>query len=168
MSFIRARACCSDALGLDRQRIHHHPGFEFLYLTDLRGLLFGFHVAVKHADASRLCHGDRHLRLGHGVHGRGDDRDVDGNRTRDVGADIDIGGQHLRQAGLEQHVVECEPLAGTCIVVFCGHCQLRLAPKRQKARRQGVKKARCEGVLALRYGPLLGWRGSIARDDADS
>src|SRR5262249_34093305 len=43
-----------------------------------------------------------------------------------------------------------------------------LLPLKAECGRQTVKKARCEGVLAVRHGPLLGWRGSIARDGADS
>src|SRR5262245_6640473 len=43
-----------------------------------------------------------------------------------------------------------------------------VSPEKAPTGRQGVKIARCEGVLALRHGPLLGWRGSIAWDDADS
>src|SRR5262245_12735431 len=43
-----------------------------------------------------------------------------------------------------------------------------VSPDKAPTGRQGVKIARFEGVLALRHGPLLGWRGSIAWDDADS
>ena len=97
--------------GLDRERVHHHAGFKFLHLADLRGLLVGLHVAVEHADAAGLRHGDRHLRLGHGIHRRSDDRNIDGDRAGDVRPDIDVRGQHFRQAGPDQHVVECEALA---------------------------------------------------------
>ena len=55
------------------------------------------------------------------------------DRAGDVGADIDVGGQHLRQAGPDQHVVESEPFA-RAFIVFCGHRQLRLTRKGQRDR----------------------------------
>ena len=53
------------------------PGFEFLHLPHLRGLHRGFQIAVNDADAAGLRHGDRHMRFGHGVHGRRHDRDIE-------------------------------------------------------------------------------------------
>ena len=64
-------------IGPDGDRIDHHAGLELLDLADLRGLLLRLEVAVDDADAAGLRHGDRHLGLGHGVHGGGDDRDVE-------------------------------------------------------------------------------------------
>ena len=95
---------------VDGERVHHHAGFELLDLAHLRGLLVRLEIAVDDADAAGLRHGDRHLGLGHGVHGRGDDRDVERDLAGDAGADIDLGRQHVGQAGLEQHVVEGERL----------------------------------------------------------
>ena len=62
---------------MDGDRVHHHAGLEFLDLPHLRGLLVRLEVAVDDADAAGLRHGDRHVRFGHRVHGRGDDRDVE-------------------------------------------------------------------------------------------
>ena len=86
-AFISSSASASVASGLDGDRVHHHAGFEFLHLPHLRGLLVRLQVAVDDADAAGLRHGDRHLGLGHGVHGRGDDRDVE----RDLAGDAACG-----------------------------------------------------------------------------
>ena len=95
---------------MDGERVHHHAGFELLDLAHLGGLLVRLEIAVDDADAAGLRHGDRHLGLGHRVHGRGDDRQVERDRAGDAGADIDLRRQHVGQAGLEQHVVEGERL----------------------------------------------------------
>ena len=68
-------------------------------------------------------------------------------------ADIDFGGQHVGQAGLQQHVVEGQRLARGAVGIRLGrfglcHCQLYLmdCPARLQVSRN-----------------LRGWRGSIAR-----
>ena len=98
-------------VGMDGDRVHHHAGFEFLHLAHLRGLHVGLEIAVDDADAAGLRHGDRHVRFGHRVHGRGDDRDIERDAARDARADVHFRGQDVRQAGLEQHVVEGEAFA---------------------------------------------------------
>ena len=114
-------------VGLDGERVHHHAGFEFLHLPHLRGLLVRLQVAVDDADAAGLRHGDRHLGLGHRVHGRGDDRDVERDFAGDAAADIDVGRQQFGQAGLDQHVVEGQRLAQGS-VGHRGHRQLQPHP----------------------------------------
>jgi len=109
-------------VGLDGERVHHHARLEFLDLTNLRRLHLGLHVAMEHADPAGLRHGDGHGGLGHGVHGGGDDRDIDGDRLGDAGADVDIGRHDVRQGGLDQHVVERERLARAS-TISVGHRQ---------------------------------------------
>ena len=58
--------------------------------------------------------------FGDRVHGGGDDRQVEGDRAGQPGADVDFAGQHLRLAGPEQNVVEGQRLA-RMIVVMVGH-----------------------------------------------
>jgi hypothetical protein len=82
-------------VGMDGERVHHHAGLEFLDLTDLRSLDVRFEVSVQHADAASLRHRDRHLGLRHRVHGGGNDRQVERDRAGDVGANIDLGRQHI-------------------------------------------------------------------------
>ena len=96
---------------MDGDRVHHHAGFELLDLAHLRGLVGGFQVAVDDADAAGLRHGDRHGGFRHRVHGGGRDRNVEPDVARDAGADVYLGRQRVREAGLQQHVVEGERLA---------------------------------------------------------
>ncbi len=83
----RVRQFC---VGTDGQWIDHHSGFVLLDLPHLGGLTFRIKIAVDDADAAGLRHGDRHARFGDGVHRGGNDRNVERNRARDVGADIDL------------------------------------------------------------------------------
>ena len=77
-------------VGTDGQRIDHHAGFVLLDLPHLGGLAVDIEIAVDHADAAGLRHGDRHPRFGDGVHRGRDDRDIERNRAGDAGADIGI------------------------------------------------------------------------------
>ncbi len=97
-------------VGVDGERVHHHARLEFLHPADLGGLLGRFEVLVDDAQAALLGHGDRHGGLGDGVHGRGDDRDVERDGAGEAGAGVGGGGQDLGVAGHEQHVVEGERL----------------------------------------------------------
>ena len=93
-------------VGTDGQRIDHHAGFILLDLPHLGGLAVDVEIAVDHADAAGLRHGDRHPRFGDGVHRGSDDRDVERDGAGDVGADIGLGGQDVRKARFQKHVVE--------------------------------------------------------------
>ena len=93
-------------LGIDGHRIDHHARFELLDLAHLRGLRIRFEIAVQDADPAGLRHGDRHSGLGDGVHGRGDDRNIELDARRDMRADIDVRWQNIGQSRLQQHVIE--------------------------------------------------------------
>ena len=82
-------------VGRDGDRIHHHARFELLDLADLRRLRLGFEIAVDDAEPAGLRHGDRHLGLGHSVHGRGHDRDIERDFAGDAGADVGVGRQQI-------------------------------------------------------------------------
>ena len=56
-------------VGTHRDRVAHHAGLGPLDQVDLGRLVLQGQVAVQHADAALAGHGDRHARLGHGVHG---------------------------------------------------------------------------------------------------
>ena len=122
--------------GLNGDRVYDHAGLELLHLPHLGGLLIRLEIAVDDADAAGLRHGDRHFRLGDGIHGGGDDWDIDGNRFGDPGADIGLGRHHFGQAGPDQHVVESERFPRAS-VVFTGHRQLRLTRKASKPAAEG-------------------------------
>ena len=88
-------------LRMDGQGIHDHPGFELLDPAHQPGLQLRVEIAVDDPDAAGLGHGDRHGGLGHGVHRRGDDGDVQEDVAGDSGADVDFGGQDVGKAGLQ-------------------------------------------------------------------
>ncbi len=60
------------------------------------------------ADAALLGHGDRQARLGDGIHGGGNQRDVQGNFAGQLGRKVDILGQHIGVRRYQQNVVECK------------------------------------------------------------
>jgi hypothetical protein len=91
---------------IDRDRIHDHAGFEFLHLSHLQGLRFRIEIAVEDADAAGLRHGDRHMRFGHCIHRRGDDRNIEENAGCDAGSDIDFRRHHVGKPRLQQHIIE--------------------------------------------------------------
>ena len=109
-AFISARDVGQRLVGMDGERVHHHAGLEFLDAADLGGLLGGFQVLVDDAHAALLGHGDSHGGLGDGVHGGGDDRDVERDGAGEAGAGVGSGGQHLGVGRDQQHVVEGERL----------------------------------------------------------
>ena len=78
-------------VGADGDRVHHHAEFELLDLPHLLGLLGRREIAVDDADAAGLRHGDGQPRLGDGVHGGRQDRQVELDVAGDAGADIGLG-----------------------------------------------------------------------------
>jgi hypothetical protein len=93
----------------DRDRIHHHAGFEFLHLRDLSRLILRIQIAVNDADAAGLRHGNGEPCFGDGVHGRRQDGNVQRDRPRNPCAHIDRARQDVRGGGPDQHIVESEP-----------------------------------------------------------
>ena len=60
---------CKGCIGCDGDRIDYHAGFKTLYLPHGSGLLFDGEVAMQNTNAAHLRHDDRHVRLGHRIHG---------------------------------------------------------------------------------------------------
>src|SRR2546430_14984606 len=101
------------AVGAERDRVEDHARLAPLDPVHLGGLAVDRHVLVDHADAALARHRDRHLRLGDGVHGRGDERDMQGELAGEAGAGVDVARVHARMPRHEQHIVECEGDGGT-------------------------------------------------------
>ena len=97
-------------LGLDAERVHDHAGLELLDLLDLARLLRDGEILVQDADAAMLRHGDRHRRLGHRVHGGGDQGNAELDLAGQAGAHVDLRRQDLGIAGLQEHIVERQSL----------------------------------------------------------
>jgi hypothetical protein len=110
-------------VGLHGDRVHHHAALEAFYRAHGRGLLLRLHVAVEHAEPAELRHHDRHVGFGHGVHGRGQDRDVERDPLGHAAARVRLARQDVGFGGLEQHVVEGEAEAdghGCSLVAAAG------------------------------------------------
>jgi hypothetical protein len=63
---------------------------------------------VQHTDAAAPREGDRHPRLGDGVHRRGDERDLERDRARQARGRDDVVREDRRLGRDEQDVVEGE------------------------------------------------------------
>ena len=96
----------------ERDRVHDHPALAPLDPVDFRGLPLDRHVLVQHADAAGSRHGDGHVRLGDGVHGGGDQRDVERDRAGEAGDGGNLARVDRGVPRQEEHVVEGEPELG--------------------------------------------------------
>ena len=98
------------ALGADRHRVDHHPGFELLDVAHLVGLGLGLEIAMDHAEAAGLGHGNRQGRVRHRVHRRRQQRDAELDLRGDAGTGVDLAGQDGRGGGNQRDVVEGQGL----------------------------------------------------------
>src|SRR5260370_1383435 len=89
----------------DGDRVHDHPAFRAFYPVHLLPLTVNGHVAVHDPNSTLSRDGDGQARFGHRVHGRGSQRNVQGQFPREICGCIDIAWQHRRPARLEQHIV---------------------------------------------------------------
>ena len=97
-------------VGVDRDRVDHHPGLEFLDLADFVRLLVDRHVAVDDADPAGLRHRDRERAFGHRVHRRRDQRDAELDLAGDAGAGVGLAGQDAGCRRDQHHVVKGQRL----------------------------------------------------------
>jgi len=97
-------------VGMDRHRVHDHPGLELLDLADLGLLLLDRHVAVDDAETAGLRHRDRERAFGHRVHGGRDQRDAKLDLAGDAGAGVGLGREHARGGRNEHDVVKRQRL----------------------------------------------------------
>ena len=77
-------------VSVDADRVFDHAGFELLDLAHFGGLLLDGHVLVDDADATFLRHGNRQTGFGDGIHGRGHQRNIQLDATREAGLEADI------------------------------------------------------------------------------
>ena len=66
------------------------------------------HIAVHESDAALPRDGDGQARVGDGVHGGGDDGNIQRDAARKERARIGVGGQHVGFAGHQQDIVESQ------------------------------------------------------------
>ena len=100
------------AVGAERDRVEDHPALAALDPVDFGGLPLDRHVLVQHADAAGPRHGDGHVGLGNGVHGGGDERDVERDGAGEAAGGGDLARVHGRVPRHEQNVVEGEARLG--------------------------------------------------------
>ena len=106
---VTVREGASDEEVLDL--LHRHRIEKVLVVNDafeLRGLLGQRHVLVQDAQAAKLRHGDGEAGFAHGVHGRRQDRQADGEVTGDAGGERDVLRKDGRMRGDERYVVESQ------------------------------------------------------------
>ncbi len=70
------------AFGSERNRIADHPALETFDTVDFLHLPLNSEILVDDTNPSLTRHRNRHGGLSDRVHRRADDRDVEGNRTR--------------------------------------------------------------------------------------
>src|SRR2546426_8181592 len=100
------------AVGAEGDGVEDHPRLAALHPVHLRGLAVDRHVLVDHADSPLARDGDRHLGLGHGVHGRRHERDVEGDAAGEAGTHVHVARVHRGMPRYEENVVESEGGAG--------------------------------------------------------
>ena len=143
--FIVASASARVSSGIDGDRVHHHARLVALDEAHLLGLGVRLEIAVDDAEAAVLRHGDRHLGLGHRVHGGGDDRQVEVDRLGQARRDVDVARQDLGAPGPQQHVVEGEAFDEP-IGDDAGHGQLLEVKIRKNRGCGGVELARVRSM----------------------
>ena len=99
-------------VGADGDRVLDHAGLVFLDGAHLAGLIVHRHAFVQDANAAFLGHGDRQTVFGDGVHGGGQQRDVQLDVARQARLQRHLVGQHIGVGGQEQNVVERQCFLG--------------------------------------------------------
>ena len=94
----------------DGDGVDDHAAFAAFHAVDFFGLPLDGHVAMDDSDAALLRQRDGQVRFGDGIHGGGNDRNVQGDLAREAGARVDFGGQHFAAGRFEQNIVESEAL----------------------------------------------------------
>ena len=90
----------------NRYRVFHHAAFVPLHFGHGLGLALDAHVLMNDADAAFLRHGNGQARLGNGVHGGGNQGQVEGNVAGEAGLQRDVLGQHLGMGGNKQYIIK--------------------------------------------------------------
>ena len=119
-----------------------------LTLIDLLGLALDGEILVDDSYPPFLCQGDGHLALGHGIHGRAEQGDIEANPPRKLGGDVNIRRQDLAVAGFEENVVEGQAEVSD---YFFAHRRAILSRVAQWAGSEGI------GYYAAARGKKKGW-----------
>src|SRR5436190_948080 len=74
----------------DLNRFLDETGYMKFHAADFGKLLTLRHVVMDEAERAVQRHGDGHARFGHGIHVRGDDRDVQRERIGELGVELRV------------------------------------------------------------------------------
>ncbi len=111
-----------------RDRVDDHARFRALDPEDLARLFLDGEVLVDDGHAAQLGHGDGHARFGDGVHGRRHQRDAQADAPGKRGGGVGLGGEDLRIARDQQHVIEGQAMLAYDLVVCLHFLFLCLPP----------------------------------------
>jgi hypothetical protein len=89
-------------------RLGNHARLGPLHSGDHGRLLLNRQILVNDPDAAGLGHSNRHPRLGHGVHGRADQRKLQQYPPREVRLGIDLVRKHARLLRNQENVIESQ------------------------------------------------------------
>ncbi|MNV13593.1 hypothetical protein D3C71_1042410 [compost metagenome] len=87
------------SVGVDGDRVLDHTGFVTLDLADFGSLLLDGHVLVDDADTTFLSHGDCQTGFSDGVHGSGNQWNIQLDATGKAGLETDFVRKHLGITG---------------------------------------------------------------------
>src|SRR5207237_364102 len=73
-------------------------------------------VAMDHSEATETAERNSHGRIGDGVHGRGEDRDVEADLVREAGLGRDLGREDVAAGGDQEDVVEGQAFFGELLL----------------------------------------------------
>src|ERR1035437_1671510 len=91
-------------------RIDDHAAFRTLHLVDFVGLLLDGQVAVNNPQPTLLRQRDRHVRLGHGVHGGAHDRNVQADVAGELRLGAGLRWNYVGASGQQKDVIESKSL----------------------------------------------------------
>ena len=89
-----------------RKRVCDHAILRTFHLVHFFRLRLDGHILVDNADTALSCHGDRHPVFCHGVHPRTHHWNIEFDRLRQPGLQIDLIGNYFRISRHQEHVVK--------------------------------------------------------------
>jgi hypothetical protein len=106
----RSSASGKSVIGTDGDGVHDHPALTAFHAVHFFDLPLDGHVAVDDSNAPLLGQGDCEMRFRHGIHGGGNDGDIECDFARETGASIDLGRDHFAAGRFEENVIEGQTL----------------------------------------------------------
>ena len=93
-----------------------HENVRILRAPDLFGLLGDGEIAMDDAEPAQAPERDREARLGDGIHGGGEDRDVEADLVRKAGLGGDLGREDVTAGRDQEDVVEGQTFLGELVL----------------------------------------------------